>query len=518
MARRTVAVAPMVRAMCANRLRGNGSEDAAQSVLEAVWRAQHRQEFASEEAVRRYAAVVARVRLPYDDRRSVRAAPTSDVSEHLWAGDAGEEPEARYERTEAVAEAAQRVVELMGRLSDREREVIAATKLGGLTKAEAAAQLGLKPSGVKSAQRRAVAKMRQSEDPRTARPAAADERANEPGNGAGEKLERRRVARAAATDQLPEGPVAHAAAGAARGFEAEHGRLPSRTELVALTGAGAGTAGRVVRALREQDGARYEVTTPVRNQTVAAAAQFAAEHGRRPRPVELARAAETSEQTARHVLRGLARQQRDTRAGDAAGGRGWPSPLSDRAERAARELRERDGSWPDWRAVSEAAQVGRTTAAGVLRELKAHTSDHATDHGDDRDEAAPARAQAGSPLVEHPLVAQLGSQHPPDALHAQPPEHNTDQKGSTSAGRSGEDSQAGGPTSEAEPDPVSVAGTAVEAAALRVAGTNEAATADSAAAESPRARRDQLARWHTDDHGQSYTAAVGQAAASDAGT
>ena len=36
------------------------SEDAAQSVLESVWRAQHRQEFAEEEAVRRYAAVVAR--------------------------------------------------------------------------------------------------------------------------------------------------------------------------------------------------------------------------------------------------------------------------------------------------------------------------------------------------------------------------------------------------------------------------------------------------------------------------
>ncbi len=329
------------------------------------------------------------------------------------------------------------------------------------------------------------------------------------------------MARAATTDQLPEGPVAHAAAGAARGFEAEHGRLPSRRELVALTGAGSGTAQRVVRALREQDGARYEVTTPVRDQAVAAAQRFAAEHGRRPTPIELARAAETSEQTARHVLRGLAQQQRDTRAGDeqAGGGRGWPSPLSDRAERAARELRERDGSWPDWRAVSEAAQVGRTTAAGVLRELKAHSTDHAAEHARDNPAtAAPARAQADSPPAEHLTATRPASQH-------------------TAPGSSPPTRQSTARTDRRRPRPARSArtprrrrsgpwwsgirwprrGRRSRRPPRRAAATEPA---DPAEAGEPGARREQLARWHADDHGhdQGHTAAAGQAAAPDAGT
>lgn len=268
-ARRLHAAAPMVRAMCASRLRGRDSEDAAQDVLERVWRAQHQQEF-DEEGVRRYAAALARVVPPNYDRRSVRSSPVGELGEHLWV-DGTPGPEGQYDRSEAVADAAARVQALLERLSPREREIIQATHLGERSTAEVAAELGLTPSGVRSAQTRAMARMRETEQTRSRNPLASEL----------PERERQRAARMRLVAEMPDGPQGRRAAEAAQRFASEQGRLPSRSELVERSGVGSGTAQRVVRALHEQQGTPG-VTPPARDVTSVDAQQYGRVHSHRP--------------------------------------------------------------------------------------------------------------------------------------------------------------------------------------------------------------------------------------------
>ena len=239
-ARRLEAVAPMVRAICGSRHRGTNGDDAAQAVLEQVWRAQHRQHFDDEESVRRYAAAVARVMPASVDRRSVRAAPVGNVAEALSVDETAG-PVERFDRTEAMAEAAERVSALLEGLTLREREVIRATHLGERTTAEAAAELGLTPSGVRSVQTRAMARMRETLDIASPNPLASG------------VPERERVRAAERLGRgFPDGPKSAPEIEAARRFADDQGRAPSRSELVSLTGTSGGTAQRVVRALRDE--------------------------------------------------------------------------------------------------------------------------------------------------------------------------------------------------------------------------------------------------------------------------
>ncbi|MGH3615497.1 MAG: sigma-70 family RNA polymerase sigma factor [Pseudonocardia sp.] len=154
-------VAPLVRRFCVARLGPVDGQDAAQEVLEAVWRAQQRPDFA-DGPLSGYAAATARYQVIHGyadrDRADLPAGHLADV---VWA-DPAPGPAEQVERAEAAAEAARKVRELLAVLSPRERQVMAASGLGTRAGAETATELGMSPSGVRSAQVRAMARMREA--------------------------------------------------------------------------------------------------------------------------------------------------------------------------------------------------------------------------------------------------------------------------------------------------------------------------------------------------------------------
>jgi RNA polymerase sigma factor (sigma-70 family) len=152
-------VVPMVRRFCMARLGSIDGQDAAQEVLEAVWRAQQRPDF-TDGPLFGYAAATARYRVlhAYADRdRAVL--PAGHLADLMWA-DPAPGPAEQVERAEAATEAIRRVGELLAVLSPRERQVMHASELSTRPGAETAAELGMTSSGVRSAQVRAMARMR----------------------------------------------------------------------------------------------------------------------------------------------------------------------------------------------------------------------------------------------------------------------------------------------------------------------------------------------------------------------
>lgn len=162
-AERLIETAPMVRRMCASRLGPHDGQDAAQDVLEAVWRAQHRPDFDDDgsRSLHGYAATLARYRVlhGYADRGRGPVA-SGDLGEPLWA-DPGPGPAEQVTRANAVQAAVRQVAELLAQLPPRERQVMLASGLGARPSAETAAELDMSPTAVRSAQVRAMARMRE---------------------------------------------------------------------------------------------------------------------------------------------------------------------------------------------------------------------------------------------------------------------------------------------------------------------------------------------------------------------
>lgn len=161
-------VEPMVRAICRGRLGTVDGDDAAQRTLLAVWRTLERgREIKSVPA---YAAATARYEVlsSYRDSRR-RATPSGKWAEQRWADEAPG-PAEQAERVDEVAAATERVEALLGQLTPRQAEVIRAGVLSGRSTAETAEVLGITPTGVHSAQVRAMARLRELCGTRSANP------------------------------------------------------------------------------------------------------------------------------------------------------------------------------------------------------------------------------------------------------------------------------------------------------------------------------------------------------------
>lgn len=159
--RRLLDTASMVERTCAP-LGPHAAQDAAQDVMEAVWRAQHRPGFDDEaRPLYGYAATVARYRVisGYRDRGHAPL-PAGELGEVQWA-DPGPDPAEQFERADAIQEAARRVAELLAKLPPRERQVMLASELGSRSSIETGAELGMLPKTVRTAQARAMARMRE---------------------------------------------------------------------------------------------------------------------------------------------------------------------------------------------------------------------------------------------------------------------------------------------------------------------------------------------------------------------
>lgn len=186
-------VEPMVRAICRNRLGDVDGDDAAQRALLTVWR-----KLESERGVDclpTYAATCARYETFSEYRNFQRSAtPGGDLSEALWA-DPDPGPAEHAERVDEVAHARERVEALLAQLSPRQAEVMRASVLADRSTADAAAELGITPTGVRAAQVRAMARMRELSGARSPNPQALNLTSEERGKRDWEAEKARRLSR-----------------------------------------------------------------------------------------------------------------------------------------------------------------------------------------------------------------------------------------------------------------------------------------------------------------------------------
>lgn len=214
---------PMVRRMCRARLGYWDGDDAAQDVLDAVWRKARRPEFEDRGSLAGYAATVARYRINDAYAARERAAfPAGDWDE-AWVDEA-RTPEQQFERDEDVATAGATVGGLLETLTPRQREAVTECALRERDTEDVAGELGLSPSSVRSSQVRAMARMREVCGTRSTNPLSAGVGEYERNRG---RWERERAAREAAGETLVRRRSRHLAAREATGLP--NGRtLPDR--------------------------------------------------------------------------------------------------------------------------------------------------------------------------------------------------------------------------------------------------------------------------------------------------
>ena len=163
-------IEPMVRAICRGRLGDADGDDAAQRALLTIWRKLESDR--GVDCLPTYAATCARYETLSAYRRFERSAtPAGDLSETLWA-DADPGPAEHVERVDEIAHARERVEALLAQLSPRQVEVMRASVLADRSTAEAAAELGITPTGLRAAQVRAMARMRELSGTRSPNPQA----------------------------------------------------------------------------------------------------------------------------------------------------------------------------------------------------------------------------------------------------------------------------------------------------------------------------------------------------------
>lgn len=208
---------PMVRRMCRARLGYWDGDDAAQDVLDAVWRKARRPEFEDRGSLAGYAATVARYRINDAYAARERAAFPAGEWDELWA-DGARTPEEQVERDADVAHAGRQVDGLLETLTPRQREAVTECALRERDTEDVADELGLSPSSVRSSQVRAMARMREVCGTRSTNPLSAGvgeyernrgrwERERDAREAAGETIARRRSRHLAAreTNGLPNG-------------------------------------------------------------------------------------------------------------------------------------------------------------------------------------------------------------------------------------------------------------------------------------------------------------------------
>jgi RNA polymerase sigma factor (sigma-70 family) len=158
-AARVAEVEPMVRAICRSRLGHHAGDDAAQQVLLRIWR--HMDGGREFENLHSYAVVSARYECLPDSRpgRPQSVIAVGEVAD-LWADDVPG-PCEQVVRAEQASTTTARVEELLSRLTPREAEAVRSTVLADRSTAEAAQTLGIKPTSVRSAQVRAMARLRE---------------------------------------------------------------------------------------------------------------------------------------------------------------------------------------------------------------------------------------------------------------------------------------------------------------------------------------------------------------------
>ena len=175
-AEQLAAVEPMVRGICRSRLGAADGDDAAQRTMVTLWRRLEAADRPRIESLPGYATVCARYEVMANLGEFQRR-PTvviGEATERACVDDALG-PEAQALRAAEVAEAATRVEQLLGALTPREVEVLRATKLAATEPdtATAARELGITPTSVRSAQVRAMARLRELCGTRSPNPLAS---------------------------------------------------------------------------------------------------------------------------------------------------------------------------------------------------------------------------------------------------------------------------------------------------------------------------------------------------------
>jgi RNA polymerase sigma factor (sigma-70 family) len=175
-AEQLAAVEPLVGGICRSRLGAADGDDAAQRTMVTLWRRLEAADRPRIESLPGYATVCARYEvlasLGEFQRRPTVA--IGEATERACVDDAPG-PEAQALRAAEVAEAAARVEQLLGALTPREVEVLRATKLAATEPdtATAARELGISPTSVRSAQVRAMARLRELCGTRSPNPLAS---------------------------------------------------------------------------------------------------------------------------------------------------------------------------------------------------------------------------------------------------------------------------------------------------------------------------------------------------------
>jgi len=187
-------VEPMVRAICRGRLGEVDGDDAAQRALLGVWRALESDR--EIESVWGYAAATARYEV-FNSYKDFARRPTP-TGEAAWVAADDPGPAEQAERRDEVAHARERVEALLAQLSPRQAEVMRASVLAERSTADVAAELGITPTGVRAAQVRAMAQMRELCGARSTNPQALNLTSTERGRRAWEAEKARRADREAA--------------------------------------------------------------------------------------------------------------------------------------------------------------------------------------------------------------------------------------------------------------------------------------------------------------------------------
>ena len=195
-------VEPMVRAICRARLGEVAGDDAAQRALLRVWRKLESER--GVDCVPTYAATCARYETLSAYRDFQRSAtPAGDLAEALWA-DPEPGPVEQAERADEVAHARERVEVLLAQLSPRQAEIMRTSVLADRSTADAATELGITPTGVRAAQVRAMARMRELSGTRSPNPQALNLTSAERGKRSWEAEKARVAARRANAEEAVE--------------------------------------------------------------------------------------------------------------------------------------------------------------------------------------------------------------------------------------------------------------------------------------------------------------------------
>lgn len=225
-------VEPMVRAICRGRLGEVDGDDAAQRALLGVWRALESDR--EIESIWGYAAATARYEVLNSYQDFARRPTPTDVTEAAWVAADEPGPAEQAERRDEVAHARERVEALLAQLSPRQAEVMRASVLAERSTADAAAELGITPTGVRATQVRAMARMRELCGARSPNPQALNLTSTERGKRAWEAEKARRADREAAAGHAEADAPADddPLAGARAAVDALHQRHGSATPIV----------------------------------------------------------------------------------------------------------------------------------------------------------------------------------------------------------------------------------------------------------------------------------------------